>query len=52
MGSIKVLKLYGKGFTVVKSVLRAEPTIPHAGEFRVYAGKKETGKERNWPTPW
>jgi len=42
-------KLYDKAFTGVGSVLRAETTIHHAGEFRVYRRKEGDPKgKKSW----
>ena len=41
------VKLYDKAFTAVGSVLRAETTIHHGGEFRVYRRKEGIAKGRN-----
>ena len=43
------VKMYDKAFTEVGSVLRAETTIQHAGEFRVYRRKEGDGKgKKSW----
>jgi hypothetical protein len=43
------VKLYDKAFTAVGSVLRAETTIHHGGEFRVYRRKEGDSKgKKSW----
>src|SRR5216684_8276374 len=43
------VKLYDKAFTAVGSVLRAETTIHHGGEFRVYRQKEGDRKgKKSW----
>ena len=43
------VKLYDKAFTAVGSVLRAETSIHHGGEFRVYRRKEGDSKgKKSW----
>ena len=43
------VKLYDKAFTAVGSVLRAETTIHHGGEFRVYRRKEgDSQGKKSW----
>jgi hypothetical protein len=48
-GNGNSVKLYDKAFTAVGSVLRAETTIHHGGEFRVYRRKEGDSKgKKSW----